>query len=550
MWHKSFLHCLNEAKRRGLCLYGAGYWGELTLRLFSLFSVTPVCYCDDNISKTGKTFHDIPVLSLKDAVALYPNAVYIVCIDQTETYGLWGRVHQKKMLSNLKTYNVYDSNSELRPAFYLFLIDINGTNGIENSKKQFSSFDKDERFYWSHLKNLIVANNMSDSGVWFFVQLLDMHSHILCLPCCPTLENVYENRLQYLEGDELIIEMAAQALGYFKSEFENLACVGQHKFENYCIDKDGQNITSAYIEPQEFLSNLYSQFPKNNIKLTSYSQMLKIYFASYNNCIHRKCDPNIDYWMVHDMHVPNYDIRNEYKYLSADEFDRIEHIMLVREPVQHCFKWVKRAILHSGNNTAAKREFISNIIKSELGINIEKKEKFDNLHIIKFEDIKYNGEITLQALCEFLQIPFEKTMLQTTLNGIEVYFPAQTKEGVQYISGFDTASVQQNDFSELLTPWDETRLNIIYAMFKKALGYPVKYPSFCEFKTETIEDILKEDFKFATIIQEMVNKHLEKSEQYDVNIFLRELFTDYIKQYGKDSVSYYNCISPTNTTSV
>ena len=96
MWHRSFLYCLNEAKHRGLCLYGAGYWGGIALRLFSLFSVTPLCYCDDDESKIGKTFHNIPVLSLKDAAASYPNAVYIVCIDQTESYGLWGRVHQKK----------------------------------------------------------------------------------------------------------------------------------------------------------------------------------------------------------------------------------------------------------------------------------------------------------------------------------------------------------------------------------------------------------------------------------------------------------------------
>ena len=550
MWHRSFLYCLNEAKHRGLCLYSAGYWGGIALRLFSLFSVTPLCYCDDDESKIGKTFHNIPVLSLKDAAASYPNAVYIVCIDQTESYGLWGRVHQKKMLSSLKTYNVYDSNSELRLAFYLFLIDINGNEGIDDIKKQLPSRNTDEKFHWNNLKNLVVANNMSNSGVWFFIQLLDMHSHILCLPCCKTFENVYENRLQYLEGDELIIEMAAQALGYFKSEFEELECVGQHKFENFCLDKEGQNIKNAYIEPTEFLSNLYLQFPKNNIKLSSYSKMLKIYFASYNNCLQRKYDPNINYWMMYDMHLPNYDIRNEYNYLSANEFNRIEHIILIREPVQHCFSWISRAIIHSGNNTAAKKEFISDIIKSELGINIERKNNFDNLHIIKFEDIKYNGISTLKAFCDFLQIPFEETMLQTTLNGIEVYFPARTKEGLKYISGFDTAAVQKKDFSEILTPWDEVRLNIIYAMFKKALGYTTKYPSFCEFKDETIEDILKEDFKFATIIQKMVDEHLEKSEQYDVNNFIRELFTDYIKQYNRESVSYYDCICAKETTSV
>ena len=118
MWHRSFIYYLNESRKRELCLYGADYWGNLAYQLFSLFHITPKCYCDDNTALEGKTLNDIPIMSLKNAASLFPDAVYIVCIDQTETFGAWGRVHQKKMLDNLKAYNVYDSNSELRLAFY------------------------------------------------------------------------------------------------------------------------------------------------------------------------------------------------------------------------------------------------------------------------------------------------------------------------------------------------------------------------------------------------------------------------------------------------
>lgn len=162
-----------------------------------------------------------------------------------------------------------------------------------------------------------------------------------------------------------------------------------------------------------------------------------------------------------------------------------------------------------------------------------------NLHVIKFEDVKFQGRLFLQELCEFLQIPFEESLMKTTLNGIEVYFPANTKEGVRYITGFDTASALQKDFSEILSPWDEARLNIIYSLFKEAMGYQMGYPSLSEFKLETLEDILKEDFKFASVIQQLVDTGLKVEEQYDVNTFIKELFLNYIKDHhGKKAIFY------------
>lgn len=542
MWNRSLLFCVNEAKERGICLYGAGYWGNVAYKLFSIFHISPLCYCDDDVLKVGKDYNGISVLSLQEAAKRFPNAIYIVCVDLTRKQGLSNRDLQKNMLDNLKKYNVYDSNSELRLPFYLYLLDINGYEGIKNCKNQSYTYNNNELFQWNNLKNLAVVSNMSNSGVWFFTQLLDMHSHILCFPYSESFEGVYKNRLQYLEGDELIIEMAAQLLGYFKSDYIDLECVGQHRFKKLCIDINGKKIKDAYIEPTDFILNLYLQFKDGEIKLNSYGHMLKIYFAAYNNCIQRKYEAGKNYWMLYDLHKPNYDITKEYDYLSENEFDRIENLFVIREPVQHCFSWIKRVMVQAKLNGVATKEYVSNVIKSELGINIERKKGFDNLHVIKFEDVKYKGEETLQALCDFLQIPFEESMMQTTLNGIEVYFPANTKEGVKYITGFDTSAVAQTDFSEILTPWDEVRLNIFYAEFKKALGYKTEYPSLCEFEEKTLEDILKEDFKLASIIQNVLDDGMNKEEQYDVNKFIKELLMDYAKNYNKKTVSYYDYI--------
>lgn len=544
MWNRSLLFCVNEAKKRGICFYGAGYWGNIAYRLFSLFDIEPLCYCEDDTSKIGKCINEVPVLSVREAAEQFPEAVYIVCIDITRTTGAYNRYSQKNMLENLKKYHVYDSNSELRLPFYVFLLDINGFEEVERCKEEANTIPINSRelFWWNNLKNLAVVSNMSNSGVWFFTQLLDMHSHILSLPFSETFENIYINRLQYLEGDELIIEMAAQMLGYFKSAFEELPCVGQNKFQSLCIDSNGENIKNAYIDPTDFLINLYSQFQGKKIKLHSYGQMLKMYFAVYNNCLNRSYDSNKNYWMIYDLHTPDYDMSKGSEYLFKEEFERIEHLMIIREPVQHCFSWVKRMVISEKNNAAVLKTYLLKVIRSELGLNIEKKEGID-IHVIKFEDVKFQGKLFLEALCQFLQIPFEESLMKTTLNGIEVYFPANTKEGVKYITGFDTAAASQKDFSEILSPWDEVRLNIIYSLFKDAMGYEVHYPSLCEFKEETLEDILREDFKFASVIQQMVDTGLKKEEQYDVNSFIKKLFIDYVKEHYNKKVIYYDYIT-------
>ncbi len=538
MWNRSLLFCADEAKKRGICFYGAGYWGNVAYKLFSLFDIKPLCYCDDEASKIGKMYNGVPVLSVQEAAEQFPKAVYIVCIDITKTTGSFNRDFQKNMLENLKSNGVYDSNSELRLPFYVFLLDINGYKEMTRCREKADTINMKEAFLWDNLRNLAVVSNMSNSGVWFFTQLLDMHSHILSLPFSETFENIYINRLQYLEGDELILEMAAQMLGYFKSAFEELSCVGQNKFQNLCIDEKGVNIKCAYIDPADFLTNLYAQFQGGTIKLHSYGQMLKIYFAVYNNCLNRHYESSRNYWMVYDLHTPDHDMAKEAEYLFQDEFDRIEHLMIIREPVQHCYSWVKRMVISEKNNAAIVKGYLAKVIRSELGINIEKQEGM-NLHVIKFEDVKFQGRLFLQELCEFLQIPFEESLMKTTLNGIEVYFPANTKEGVRYITGFDTASALQKDFSEILSPWDEARLNIIYSLFKEAMGYQMGYPSLSEFKLETLEDILKEDFKFASVIQQLVDTGLKVEEQYDVNTFIKELFLNYIKDHhGKKAIFY------------
>ena len=53
MWHRSILETVRQERDRGLCLYGAGFWGKIGFDIFKKLGVTPLCFCDDDTEKQG-----------------------------------------------------------------------------------------------------------------------------------------------------------------------------------------------------------------------------------------------------------------------------------------------------------------------------------------------------------------------------------------------------------------------------------------------------------------------------------------------------------------
>ena len=542
IWHKSLINIVKKAKDCGLVLYGAGFWGEIAFDLFDIFHVRPNCFCDDDIKKIGRRYCGVDVFSLKEAVDRYPKAIYIVCVDETQITEKWDweRKNRSRMLKSLKKYGVYNADSEIHIMYYVFLLDV----GLDLVKQDVSEASRDvsKEFFEEDINKIILFNHMSNSGAYFLEQLLDGHSDILCLPYIESLEQVYTRRLQFLEGEELLIEMTAQMLGFLHSKYEDIGCVGQHRFGNLCLDKDGNFIKDVYIDPKEFIIKLKCQFG-DKIKLNSYGQMLKIYFAAYNNCLKKCKEEGKKYWIFYHMHLSNYDVSKMFNNLNKEEFERIENLMIIREPVQHCYSWFKRYGLNWKKNTVMKKGWIYDVLRSEMGCMLEKREGIENVRAIRFEDLKYNPEGTLMGLCKWLQLEFQETLLNTTLNGEKIYWPVNTPNGIHYITGFDTSAVGQVKFVDVLSLWDEARLNMMYAKFKRAYNYTNDVPDILEFDSSSTEKILEKDFKFADIAESVLMERSDPEEQYPVNEFVKDVFREYINTH-KRKVEYYEYIRP------
>ncbi len=540
-WHRSLLHIVENAKEKGIVFYGAGFWGKIAYDLFGLFGVKPICFCDDDIKKHETMYCGVPVFSLEEAVDKHKGAIYIVCVDETLATGEWNRKARNDMITRLQEKGVYSADSEMHLPFYVFLLDI----GLDVVNIKVERVLSEDMFVADELKQIILFNNMSNSGSYYLEQLLDGHTHMLFLPYIESLERVYVKRLQYLQGEELLIEMMAQMLGYFHSQYEDIGCVGQHRFQNFCVDEKGEFISDILMNPVEFMTQLRMQFGKR-VKLNSYAHMLKIYFAAYNNCLGRKKQGKVAYWMFYHMHLPNFDVTTMYENLHREEFNRIENLVIIREPVQHCYSWIRRFVMKEKNNVAVRKAHFPPVIKSELGMMLEKRAGYENVRAIKFEDCKYHTEATMKSLCAWLNIPFEVQMLDTTVNGFTIYFPANTPTGVKYITGNDTSTVKLTDFSEVLTLWDQTRLDMIFGKFKRAYEYDTTVPAFTEWSKEERTHILEADFKLANIVENVILEKGSKEEYYDVNAFIESIFLEYMDEY-EAGTEYYEYIRPIGT---
>lgn len=497
-WHKSIIDIANVAKLNGLVLYGAGFWGDKALQIFSLFDVNPLCFCDDDKKKHGTKKNEVLCISLEEAVELYPQAVYLVCVDETPTIGNYEREARTNMIQKLKEYGVYSKHTEIHLAYYIFLLDID----IQAVSEEITAPETKEFFIPEDINHILLFNNMSNSGAYYFEQLVDGHENFLFLPYIESLQHVYEKRMRFLTGEELLIEMAAQLLGYFHSHVEEEPFIRMHKFQNFCMDAQGVFRKEVLVHPDDFLYWLKVVL-QGKKTLESYAEMLKLYFTAYANCLGRKKEKNQEYWLFYHMHLANYDVHSTYQHIKPTDFQRIENLIIIREPVQHLYSWIKRVVLQQKNRKTLSGSWFSNVLKSDLGEMVKRREGIDNVRVIRFEDLKHNNEKTMLAFCQWLDIPYSENMKETTLNGYQIYFPANTPSGVKYITGNDLTAVNSKDFSEVMTKWDEVRFNIFFGRFKYAYGYDVSYPDLTKFSVSFLEEVLEEPFKMESLVSDL-----------------------------------------------
>lgn len=539
--YRSIYSVVNQVKSSGLVIYGAGFWGKISCQIFALFDVVPVCFCDDDPDKQGTCLTQgdvrIPVISLDEAAEKYPDAVYF----SAASGGKEGTA-RRIMNSHLRERGLISEYSGFHPVRYLFLLE-GGLEALEHPDKSVSASFQIESF-----KNMIISNHTGHSGSLYFNTLLDSHPNIVTLVSFPIfdLRKYYRKRLQYLEGKELVLEITSQLVPHFISQFPDKVYYPMIPriagTDSWYRNQDGQLEERIYIDPAKFITAL-SDLLSGRGKV-SFAVLIKAIHAAYANTIGKAFDPEQTYWIYTDYHRPNYDICDPDELLSPNDFDRLEYWFLIREPIQQWFSVLNRNCVFDQDREQnepirrpdlgifASKRYLE-ILSSDLGLMLEKTEakKDKTVKVIRFEDAKRKNRATMRAVSKWMDIPFDESMLNTTVNGIPVYAPATSADSRKVISSTDTTAVDRRDFSRFMSSYDIFRLNLAFQNFKNAYGYDCDVPDYRDFSLEFLRELYKHPFRFETAMAEAAKEGLPSPEERP---FCHEYITDLFMNYMRE----------------
>lgn len=109
--------------------------------------------------------------------------------------------------------------------------------------------------------------------------------------------------------------------------------------------------------------------------------------------------------------------------------------------------------------------------------------------IVRFEDLKLQPKATLEALCDWFDIPWSDTLLKTSINGVTEYY------GGTSVTGFDKTPLYRR-YEEFLSHFDGYRLEMLVLDLMKIYGYkPIFYTDGEKYSVEEIEEMFRVHFK-------------------------------------------------------
>ena len=421
-FYRSLFDIVDTARERGIVFYGAGFWGEITWRIFRLFSVKPLCFCDDDPDKRTQPhpLTQAPVLDIDEAVRRYPNAVYLATVSN-----IGGKAAPRyRMNMVLQERGVLSADSGFHASRYTFLLE-------DHAYAQLNAPIRREEgvFHKEHLDRVFFLNHMGNSGISYLDQLIDSHPEILNIAMLghkTDLPQLYESRLQYLAGRELAVEIASQMNPYLKCSLPEEVFFSSYRLaQQFYLDKEGRPEQRLYIDGAAFLHFLLQELPEE--RTISFGELIRCIFAAYSNVIGKPFDPRKIYWILYEMHQVNYDVNALDQLLLQDDFADRRYLFIIRESVRHCYSWLRRFVTDADADMRGYhvRSSLTDLFSCDLGLMLERTSSraAKQVRIVRFEDLKLHRSQTMQALCQWLGISYSTNMEETTVNGISVYFP-------------------------------------------------------------------------------------------------------------------------------
>lgn len=313
------------------------------------------------------------------------------------------------------------------------------------------------------MDKVLAIQNCGISGSVFLQSLLDGHPQICALPALygQTLL-CYWDTVKSLSKHEILTKFIADHPWYFeKTEFSvnfGLADMGPDKNEVACVDRE------------RFTTYLYEECASETVTRKDFIVGI---FRAYNRALGRPIDDNA--WILYPIHCQPQQFAKQ----LADDFELVRFIHTVREPIQnvgsianHVSKnrdWNRFSLLscaigqifcdhtvHAGNHPAhGLKPYLPDALDQSV-----------LTRAVRLEDIHKNAPETLAKICNFINIPWNDCLLQSTFDGKLWHNRPETIRQ----TGFGTKTITQKH-EHLMNPFDRWRFGYLSQPFQAYYGY-------------------------------------------------------------------------------
>lgn len=138
--------------------------------------------------------------------------------------------------------------------------------------------------------------------------------------------------------------------------------------------------------------------------------------------------------------------------------------------------------------------------------------EYEQMAVVKYEDIKMYPQETLKALCKYLNIPWSDTLLGCSYNGGTTIY----NDGGTVISDFDLSPLKSDYYAKYLNVFDLLRLEILYTDFYRPWNYEPRFYNGFVYSDDEIKELMKISFEFE--------KYIQSNEQdYNKEILMQQL---------------------------
>ncbi|MEO5371559.1 MAG: sulfotransferase [Magnetococcus sp. DMHC-1] len=293
------------------------------------------------------------------------------------------------------------------------------------------------------------------SGSVFLQSLLDSHPRLLSIP-----GNLYTYFDEFWEENNRLEreKLVASFCQYYAFMFDGRnRCKADSSGE---LDRMGVNEDQTVgVDPLVYL-DLVFRFLDMGGKVTR-KKLFQAAHLAYHAALGRA--PIQNPIIVFQLHNPS---GKRAEGLIEDFPDTI-FLHMIREPLQTLNSFFKHTYVHEKYRPKFKTFawVLSTILLGGTPANNEYK---DRSRAVRLEDLKANPRSTMERVCQWIGIPWDDILLQSTINGKQFWFP--TTEGKR-LQGFEKDHLHQ-DNTKYFTWLDRFRLHVILAEKRRLWGYP------------------------------------------------------------------------------